>query len=161
MLYAQQGDVSRATESLRKAIELRPNYPEALNNLGVLFVRTQKYAEAEDQFKTGIQVAPNFDESYLNLARLYACRMRKGRQESAARFAARTTGERKRKTSVGNAAMTAGKAHHGSIEDWRMLPASLQTSVVDRAKDSGFCLLPLFCCLRVWLHDVIGAAGSS
>ena len=43
MLYAQQGDVPHATEYLRKALELRPDYPEALNNLGVLFVRTQKY----------------------------------------------------------------------------------------------------------------------
>ena len=45
----------RATESLRKALELRPAYPEALNNLGVLFVRTEMYAEAEDEFKLGIR----------------------------------------------------------------------------------------------------------
>ena len=51
---------------------IRPDYPEALNNLGVLFVRGQEYAKAEEQFKTGIRVAPTFDQSYLNLARLYA-----------------------------------------------------------------------------------------
>jgi Tfp pilus assembly protein PilF len=43
-----------------------------LNNLGVLFVRGQQFAQAEDQFKTGIRIAPSFDQSYLNLARLYA-----------------------------------------------------------------------------------------
>jgi Flp pilus assembly protein TadD len=53
---------------------LRPDYPEALNNLGVLFVRGQDYEKAEEQFKSGIRVAPNFDQSYLNLARLYAMR---------------------------------------------------------------------------------------
>jgi uncharacterized protein HemY len=50
------------------------DYPEALNNLGVLFVREQDYAKAEEQFKTCIRVVPSFDQSYLNLARLYALR---------------------------------------------------------------------------------------
>jgi uncharacterized protein HemY len=59
---------------LRKAIDLRPNYPEALNNLGVLFVREQDYSRAEEQFKAAMKAAPNFDQSYLNLARLYAMR---------------------------------------------------------------------------------------
>jgi Flp pilus assembly protein TadD len=69
--------VPRASDALRKALALRPAYPEALNNLGVLFVRTEKYAEAEDQFRTAIRVAPTFDQSYLNLARLYALRNEK------------------------------------------------------------------------------------
>ena len=59
---------------LQKAIELRPDYPEALNNLGVLFVREQDYAKAEEQFKSCIRVVPSFDQSYLNLARLYVMR---------------------------------------------------------------------------------------
>ena len=60
-----------AADYLQKAIDLRPDYPEALNNLGVLFVRAKNYASAEAQFKTCIRVAPNFDQPYLNLARLY------------------------------------------------------------------------------------------
>ncbi len=59
---------------MQKAIELRPEYPEALNNLGIIFVRLQDYEKAEEQFKTGIRLAPNNDQSYLNLARLYAMR---------------------------------------------------------------------------------------
>jgi Flp pilus assembly protein TadD len=39
--------------------------------MGVLFVRQQRYSEAENEFKTCIRVAPNFDQAYLNLARLY------------------------------------------------------------------------------------------
>jgi Flp pilus assembly protein TadD len=59
---------------LQRAIELRSDYPEAMNNLGVLFVREQDYAKAEEQFKDCIRVVPSFDQSYLNLARLYALR---------------------------------------------------------------------------------------
>jgi Flp pilus assembly protein TadD len=64
--------MGRAADYLQRALALRPIYPEALNNLGVLYVRGQQYAQAEDQFKTGIRIAPSFDQSYLNLARLYA-----------------------------------------------------------------------------------------
>ena len=52
-------------------MELRPDYPDALNNLGVLFVREQHYAEAEEQFKTCIRLVPDYDQAYLNLARVY------------------------------------------------------------------------------------------
>jgi Flp pilus assembly protein TadD len=58
-------------QSLVRAIDLRPEYPEALNNLGVLLVRSQQYGEAEARFQACIRVAPNFDQAYLNLARLY------------------------------------------------------------------------------------------
>jgi Flp pilus assembly protein TadD len=71
MLSAQQGQEQAAADYLQKAIALRPGYPEALNNLGVLYTREKKYAEAEAQFQACIQAAPNFDQSYMNLARLY------------------------------------------------------------------------------------------
>jgi Flp pilus assembly protein TadD len=74
MFYAQQNQMQQASDYLQKAIELRPDYPEALNNLGILFVRAQNYSKAEEQFRTCIRVAPNFDQSYLNLARLDAMR---------------------------------------------------------------------------------------
>jgi Flp pilus assembly protein TadD len=50
---------------------LRPDYPDALNNFGVLLVRQQNYPKAEENFETCIRVAPGFDQAYLNLARLY------------------------------------------------------------------------------------------
>ena len=37
-------------------------------------MRTQDFAQAEEQFKTCIRLAPAFDQSYFNLARLYALR---------------------------------------------------------------------------------------
>jgi TolA-binding protein len=42
-----------------------------MNNLGVLFVRQQNFARAEEEFKAGMRAAPRFNQSYLNLARLY------------------------------------------------------------------------------------------
>ena len=50
---------------------VRPDYAEALNNLGILLVQQAHYSEAKQQFETCIQVAPSFDQAYLNLAKLY------------------------------------------------------------------------------------------
>ncbi len=52
-------------------MSLRRDYPDALNNLGVVFVREQRYPEAEEKFRSCIQTAPDFDQAYMNLARLY------------------------------------------------------------------------------------------
>jgi tetratricopeptide (TPR) repeat protein/peroxiredoxin len=70
MFYAQQ-QKPQASDYLEKAISLRPGYADALNNLGVLLVREERYRDAEEKFRACIQAAPNFDQAYLNLARLY------------------------------------------------------------------------------------------
>ena len=62
----------QAYEYLRRALQARPGYPEALNNLGVLYLRTGRRDEAVASFEECIRVAPAFDQSYLNLARVYA-----------------------------------------------------------------------------------------
>jgi Flp pilus assembly protein TadD len=74
MLYAQQNQMQRASSYLQHAIDLRPDYPEALNNLGIILVHLQDYPKAEQQFRSCIRLVPSFDQSYLNLARLYAMR---------------------------------------------------------------------------------------
>jgi Flp pilus assembly protein TadD len=58
---------------------LRPDYNDALNNLGVLLIREKRYPEAEDRLKTCVQVAPDFDQAYLNLARLYVLLNQEGK----------------------------------------------------------------------------------
>jgi FimV-like protein len=50
---------------------LRPVYPEALNNLGVLYLRTRRPGEAIRSFEESMRVAPEYDQAYLNLARVY------------------------------------------------------------------------------------------
>jgi Flp pilus assembly protein TadD len=53
-------------------LHARPVYPEALNNLGVLYLNTQRRDQAVASFEECIRVAPAFDQAYLNLARVYA-----------------------------------------------------------------------------------------
>jgi Flp pilus assembly protein TadD len=53
------------------ALNLRPAYPEALNNLAILYLRTQRRDEAVAKFEECIRVAPAFDQCYINLARVY------------------------------------------------------------------------------------------
>jgi Flp pilus assembly protein TadD len=72
MVFAQLDDTEHAYAYLQKALASRPAYPEALNNLGILYLRTHRAEDAEKSFKESIRVAPAFDQSYLNLARLYA-----------------------------------------------------------------------------------------
>ena len=67
----RQDQLQRASDYLEKAVALRPDYADALNNLGVLRVRQEQYSEARQKFETCIKVAPKFDQAYLNLARLY------------------------------------------------------------------------------------------
>ena len=55
MLYARQEQVDRAAQYLERAATLRPDYSDALNNLGVLFVREKNYPAAEEKFKTCIR----------------------------------------------------------------------------------------------------------
>jgi Flp pilus assembly protein TadD len=64
---------------LQKAIALRPAYSEALNNLGIVFVKLQQYAKAEEQFKAGMRLVPVNDQAYLNLARLYLLQTEKAK----------------------------------------------------------------------------------
>jgi tetratricopeptide (TPR) repeat protein len=72
MVFAQLDDSDRAYEYLQRALKVRPVYPEALNNLGVLYLRTQRRDQAVASFEECIRVAPAFDQSYLNLAKVYS-----------------------------------------------------------------------------------------
>jgi Flp pilus assembly protein TadD len=72
MVFAQLDDSDQAYKYLQKALKSRPDYPEALNNLGVLYLRTKRRDDAVASFEECIRVAPAFDQSYLNLARVYA-----------------------------------------------------------------------------------------
>jgi Flp pilus assembly protein TadD len=71
-VYVQKNDVAHAREYLQKAVRLRSDYPEALNNLGVLYLLTGQKEEASIVLRECIRVAPNFDQPYLNLSKVYA-----------------------------------------------------------------------------------------
>ena len=52
-------------------MKLQPDYPEALNNLGVLYLRIREPLQAVDAFQKCIRVAAGFDQPYLNLAKAH------------------------------------------------------------------------------------------
>jgi tetratricopeptide (TPR) repeat protein len=71
MVFAQQDDTEQAYQYLHRALALRPDFAQALNNLGVLFLRTRRPADAIETFQNCIRMAPQFDQAYLNLAKVY------------------------------------------------------------------------------------------
>ena len=71
-VYAQRDDTQRAYEYLQRALAARPAYPEALNNLGILYLRTGRPEDAKRSFAESMRVAPDYAQAYLNLSRVYA-----------------------------------------------------------------------------------------
>jgi len=65
-----KGDVKKAEERLRKAIEIDPQFARAWNNLGVVLMRENNPAAAKEAFLKSIEVDEKFPSGYLNLARL-------------------------------------------------------------------------------------------
>lgn len=65
-----KGDLKKAEEKLRKAIEIYPKYARAWNNLGVILMRQNDQAGARAAWMKAIEADDKFSSSYLNLARL-------------------------------------------------------------------------------------------
>ena len=84
----KQGQFEQARRYLQQAISLRADYADAINNLGVLYLNTQRRDQAVASFEECIRVAPAFDQAYLNLARVYAL---EGAEKAYARFELRHT----------------------------------------------------------------------
>jgi Tetratricopeptide repeat len=64
------GDNNKAESSFKKAIEYYPNYANAYNNLGVLYMKTSQQPEAKEAFAKSVAVDDKFVPGYINLARL-------------------------------------------------------------------------------------------
>ena len=70
--YLNLGDTGRAKEIFHQAVRLNPNYPHALNNLGVLAAREGRLVEAEALLLRAKEVLGRNDMSpYANLANVY------------------------------------------------------------------------------------------
>jgi Flp pilus assembly protein TadD len=53
-----QGNAVAAKESLRKAVELKPDYWEAYNSLGIAYANEGKHEEAHAQFRKALTLNP-------------------------------------------------------------------------------------------------------
>jgi len=66
-----EGNYSKAVEHLERALQLAPDYYEAQNNLGVQYLRTQRFRDAEKAFERAQSLNPEADEPLINLGSLY------------------------------------------------------------------------------------------
>ena len=47
----------------QKALEINPDYPEALNNLGLMLNHQNEFQEAETYFRKALEINPDYAEA--------------------------------------------------------------------------------------------------
>jgi Flp pilus assembly protein TadD len=66
--YHRLGDLEMAEEYLLQALELNSNHPVALNELGIVYRETGRFAKAKQQYEAAITVYPGYHHARRNLA---------------------------------------------------------------------------------------------
>lgn len=66
--FIQQGNPEPAEKHLTRALDINPNYPEALNDLGMILVDKGMYQEALLRFSQALTLNPNYAGAHHNLA---------------------------------------------------------------------------------------------
>jgi tetratricopeptide (TPR) repeat protein len=62
-----RGNIKKERAHLEKAIEISPNFPEALNNLGTTYYHEKEYAQAAELFQKALDASPTFYPARVNL----------------------------------------------------------------------------------------------
>ncbi|MBA2662519.1 MAG: tetratricopeptide repeat protein [Bradymonadaceae bacterium] len=70
-LELAMGRSPSAMANYRRAIELQSDYPEARNNLGLLYHEARDHEAAVEQFLFALDGFPDFKQAYLNLGNAY------------------------------------------------------------------------------------------
>ena len=131
-VYRVLGLYAKAIACCRRALEIYPVYPEALNTLGASLNEQHKLEEAEASLRRAIDFKPNFAEAHANLGNLLHARERHeeavGAYERALSHNPRLAGVR---MALGNALRSLGKveeaiacyreAHRGIASSSRIL----------------------------------------
>ena len=63
--------IEQAVEAYRKVLELNPSAAGALVNLGTIFYRQRRFADAETYYRQAIEVDPTYPLAQFNLGNLY------------------------------------------------------------------------------------------
>lgn len=67
MAYHLAGDLEAAEAELQKALELNPEHPVALNELGIIYRKTGRFAEARQSYEAALAVYPGYHHARRNL----------------------------------------------------------------------------------------------
>ncbi len=54
--YQKSGKIEKSIDTMKEALDLNPNHPNFLNNIGTCFYMLHKYSEAEKYFKKGLEI---------------------------------------------------------------------------------------------------------
>jgi Flp pilus assembly protein TadD len=66
--YARAGDLGKAEESLKRALQLNPRHPIAYNEIGMVYRRQGKFDEARASYEKALELFPLFHFAQRNLA---------------------------------------------------------------------------------------------
>ena len=111
----QTGDYDAERASLDQAIQLRPNFAEAENQLGVILARAHEDAKAEQHFRSAIAIAPSYAEAANNLGTLLGDQGRDHEAEGFFRAAVKTN-PRYLQAWINLAATLASEAEFGNAQ---------------------------------------------
>jgi Flp pilus assembly protein TadD len=78
--YQDQGDLDKAADEYKKAVELNPNHLKAHMNLGAAYMRQEKYDQATEEFSTVVKLNYYHANAHYNLGYIYSL---KGEKEKA------------------------------------------------------------------------------
>ena len=76
----ENGELIEAVKELHMAVQLRPDFSQALDKYGVALFRLNRLQESIKQFKQAIELDPAYVEPYLNLGLAY---MKQGKKAEA------------------------------------------------------------------------------
>lgn len=68
LAFAVEQQHAQAVAAFTRALELRPGFPEALNNRGLSYMEMNQFREAEQDFIKAIEVEPGYFQAWNNLA---------------------------------------------------------------------------------------------
>lgn len=70
-VYGRHGDLKRAAEEFKRAIELNPKYAEAHHNLANIYARMGRFEEAIETYNIALKYNPDLWQSYQTMGIVY------------------------------------------------------------------------------------------
>ena len=70
-MYLEEGRIDEAIKSLRRSLDLRPNFPATHFNLGNAYTRTGALEKGAEQYRLAVRAFPELWEARVNLATIY------------------------------------------------------------------------------------------